>query len=49
VTAALAGATGHILFLVYDLDDAFAGDYQVAKDPFERARKVMRRPAPTLQ
>lgn len=39
VTAALAGATAHILFLIYDLDDAFAGDYQVDKAPFERARR----------
>jgi hypothetical protein len=39
VTAALAGAIAHILFLIRDLDDAFAGDWQVAKAPFERARK----------
>lgn len=39
VTAALAGAIAHILFLIRDLDDAFAGDWQVAKTPFERARK----------
>ena len=38
VTAALAGAIAHILYLVADLDDAFAGDWQVAKRPFERAR-----------
>jgi hypothetical protein len=37
ITGALAGATAHILFLIYDLDDAFAGDYQVDKAPFERA------------
>ena len=39
VTAALAGAVAHILFLILDLDDAFAGDLQVAKAPFFRARK----------
>lgn len=39
VTAALAGAIAHILFLIRDLDDAFDGDWQVAKAPFERARK----------
>jgi len=39
VTAALAGAISHILFLIRDLDDAFAGDWQVARAPFERARK----------
>ncbi|HEY5923393.1 MAG TPA: DUF4239 domain-containing protein [Kofleriaceae bacterium] len=46
VTAALAGATAHILFLIYDLDDAFAGDYQVGKGPFERARKSFERNLP---
>jgi hypothetical protein len=45
VTAALAGAIGHILFLIRDLDDAFAGDWQVAKAPFERARKNFERAA----
>jgi hypothetical protein len=43
VTAALAGAIAHILFLIRDLDDAFAGDWQVAKAPFERARKNFER------
>jgi len=45
VTAALAGAIAHILFLIRDLDDAFAGDWQVAKTPFERARKNFERAA----
>lgn len=45
VTAALAGAIAHILFLIHDLDDAFAGDWQVAKAPFERARKTCDRAA----
>jgi len=45
VTAALAGAIAHILFLIRDLDDAFAGDWQVAKAPFERARKNFDRAA----
>lgn len=45
VTAALAGAIAHILFLIRDLDDAFAGDWQVAKAPFERARKSFERAA----
>ena len=43
VTAALAGAIAHILFLIRDLDDAFAGDWQVARAPFERARKNFER------
>ena len=45
VTAALAGAIAHILFLIRDLDDAFAGDWQIAKAPFERARKNFERAA----
>jgi hypothetical protein len=45
VTAALAGAIAHILFLIRDLDDAFAGDWQVARAPFERARKNFQRAA----
>jgi hypothetical protein len=45
VTAALAGAIAHILFLIRDLDDAFAGDWQVARTPFERARKNFDRAA----
>lgn len=45
VTAALAGAIAHILFLIRDLDDAFAGDWQVAKTPFERARRNFERAA----
>jgi hypothetical protein len=45
VTIALAGAIAHILFLIRDLDDAFDGDWQVAKAPFERARKNFDRAA----
>jgi len=44
VTAALAGAIAHILFLIRDLDDAFDGDWQVAQTPFEHARKNFERP-----
>jgi hypothetical protein len=43
VTAALAGAVSHILFLIRDLDDAFAGDWQVSRAPFERARRAFER------
>ena len=45
VTAALAGAVSHILYLISDLDQAFAGDWQVAKGPFIRARKAFDRDA----
>ena len=47
VSAALAGAVAHILYLIWDLDDAFAGDYKVAKAPFERARETINRRAHT--
>lgn len=43
VTGALAGAIAHILFLIEDLDGAFAGDWQVAKAPYLRARKNFQR------
>jgi len=49
VTAALAGAVSHILFLIQDLDDAFAGDWQVSKAPFERARKAFQRDAHQIE
>ena len=45
-TAALAGAVAHILFLIHDLDTAFAGDYQVDKGPFVRARRTFDRSRP---
>lgn len=38
MTAALAGAVAHVLHLVHDLDDAFDGDWQVPRAPFERIR-----------
>jgi hypothetical protein len=43
VTAALAGAIAHVLFLIVDLDDAFAGDWQVPKGAFVRARRQCER------
>ncbi len=43
VTAALAGAVSHILFLIIDLDNAFSGNLQVSKAPFERARRAFER------
>jgi hypothetical protein len=45
VTAALAGAIGHILFLIVDLDDAFAEDRVADREPFVRARKAFARDA----
>ena len=46
VTAALAGAIAHILYLVGDLDDAFAGDWQVSNAPFLRVRRSIARQSP---
>jgi hypothetical protein len=39
ITAALAGAISHILFIVEDLDNCFHGHWQVPKTPFERVRE----------
>jgi len=38
ITAALAGAITHILYLIHDLDEAFAGEGHVSQDAFIRAR-----------
>jgi hypothetical protein len=45
VTAALAGAIAHVLFLILDLDDAFAGSVMVSQAPFVRARRHFERTA----
>lgn len=45
VTAALAGAIAHVLYIIRDLDDAFAGDWQVSNAPFVRARKSFAHPS----
>ena len=43
MTGALAGAISHLLYVIADLDDAFAGDWQVPREPFERVRNHMER------
>jgi hypothetical protein len=43
ITAALAGAVAHILFLIQDLDNAFSGRLQVSKAAFERTRRTFER------
>ena len=43
ITAALAAAVAHILFLINDLDNAFAGHLQVSKAAFERTRRTFDR------
>jgi hypothetical protein len=43
MTGALAGAISHVLYVIADLDDAFAGDWQVPRAPFDRVRAHMER------
>ena len=43
ITGSLAGAVAHIIFLIQDLDNLFAGHLQVSKAPFERARRTFDR------
>jgi Protein of unknown function (DUF4239) len=38
MTAAMAGAVSHVLYIIHDLDHAFAGDWQVPRDSFEHLR-----------
>ena len=40
ITGATAGAISHVLHVVDDLDDCFSGDFQVPREPFERALKL---------
>ncbi len=44
ITGALAGAISHVIYLVGDLDECFAGDWQVPRAPFERVQRYMERP-----
>jgi hypothetical protein len=43
MTGALAGAVSHVIYVIADLDDAFGGDWQVPREPFERVRAHMER------
>ncbi|MGC4090051.1 MAG: DUF4239 domain-containing protein [Polyangiaceae bacterium] len=36
ITAALAGAISHVLYVISDLDSCFSGNWQVPRDQFER-------------
>jgi hypothetical protein len=45
ITGSLAGAVAHIIFLILDLDNAFAGHLQVSKAAFERAWRTFERSA----
>jgi hypothetical protein len=41
LTGCMAGALSHVLYLIWDLDDCFAGDWRVSRQPFRRARRYM--------
>jgi len=41
MTAALAGAISHVLYVIDDLDDCFGGDFQVPRTSFERLRRSL--------
>lgn len=46
ITACLAAAVAHVLYIVDDLDNSFSGDWQVPRRSFERVRGYMRKRAP---
>jgi hypothetical protein len=41
ITAALAGAISHVLYIIADLDDCFDGAWQIPSAPFERVRRYL--------
>lgn len=41
MTAALAGAISHVLYVIDDLDDCFGGDFQIPRTSFERVRRYL--------
>jgi hypothetical protein len=43
VTAALAAAVAHVLYIAEDLDDPFDGNWRVPREAFQRARAYMAR------
>ena len=46
IAGALAGSISHVIYLIGDLDQCFAGDWQVPRSAFERAQAYMERPDP---
>ena len=46
MTAAMAGALSHVLYIIRDLDDCFDGDWQVSPAAFERVRAYIERTQP---
>ncbi len=43
MAAALGGVVAHILYLIYDLDNAFSGYLQISTEAFERAKRAVQR------
>jgi len=43
MTGALAGAISHLLYVIGDLDDCFAGDWAISREPFLRVRRYLAR------
>jgi hypothetical protein len=41
MTGALSGAVSHVLYLIFDLDSPFSGDWRVTREPFEMVRRQM--------
>jgi hypothetical protein len=44
MTASMAGAVSFVLFLIYDLDHAFSGDWLVTPAPMRRALAQIEKP-----
>jgi RNAse (barnase) inhibitor barstar len=44
MTAAMAGALSHILYLIHDLDNCFDGDWQISRSAFQRVQHFIQRP-----
>jgi hypothetical protein len=41
LSGAMGGAIAHVLYLIWDLDNTFAGDWQISTRAFERVRRYM--------
>jgi hypothetical protein len=42
ISGGLAGSVTHVIYVIEDLDDCFAGDWQVSRASFERVRSYLR-------
>ncbi len=43
ITAVLAGAISHVLYVIADLDDCFDGVWQIPRTPFQRVQRYLAR------